>query len=175
MQTRVDAWLDPWQDPLGDGFQIIQAQFGLASGGLTGTGPGRGDPGGVPAAETDFIFATIGEELGLDFPIEDTVLPVVDFTPAPAISSFVFHEGEGFPRWEQDLLVGTLKARTLYRLRIRDGELVEEEKLLDSLARIRDVEMGFDGAVYLLLEHGRVGSLVRLVPVAPEEAVAAAH
>lgn len=65
VQTRVDAWLDPWDDPLGGGFQIVEAQFGLASGGLTGTGPGRGYPQRVPAAETDFIFATIGEELGL--------------------------------------------------------------------------------------------------------------
>lgn len=65
VQTRVDAWLDPWQDPLGGGYQIVEAQFGLASGGLTGTGPGRGYPQRVPAAETDFIFSTIGEELGL--------------------------------------------------------------------------------------------------------------
>ena len=65
VQTRVDAWLKPWDDPLGSGYQVIEAQFGLASGGITGTGPGRGFPQRVPAAETDFIFATIGEELGL--------------------------------------------------------------------------------------------------------------
>ena len=65
VQTRVDAWLKPWDDPLGGGYQVIEAQFGLASGGITGTGPGRGYPQRVPAAETDFIFATIGEELGL--------------------------------------------------------------------------------------------------------------
>ena len=107
---------------------------------------------------------TIGEELGLDFPIEETVLPVVDYTPAPAISAFAFHDGDAFPGWEHDLLVGTLKAQTLYRVRIEDGERVEEEKLITGLARIRDVEMGPDGSVYLLLEHGREGSLVRLVP-----------
>ena len=65
VQTRVDAWLDPWADPLGGGYQVVEAQFGLATGGLTGTGPGRGYPQRVPAAETDFIFSTIGEELGL--------------------------------------------------------------------------------------------------------------
>jgi len=65
VQTRVSAWLDPWADPLGGGYQVVEAQFGLASGGLTGTGPGRGYPQRVPAAETDFIFSTIGEELGL--------------------------------------------------------------------------------------------------------------
>lgn len=65
VQTRVSSWLNPWEDPLGGGYQVIEAQFGLASGGITGTGPGRGYPQRVPAAETDFIFATIGEELGL--------------------------------------------------------------------------------------------------------------
>lgn len=65
VQTRVDAWLHPWDDPLGSGYQVVEAQFGLASGGLTGSGPGRGYPQRVPAAETDFIFSTIGEELGL--------------------------------------------------------------------------------------------------------------
>lgn len=65
VQTRVSSWLDPWQDPQGGGYQVIEAQFGLASGGITGSGPGRGYPQRVPAAETDFIFASIGEELGL--------------------------------------------------------------------------------------------------------------
>ncbi len=65
VQVRVDGWLHPWDDPLGKSYQVVEAQFGLASGGLTGSGPGRGYPQRVPFAETDFIFATIGEELGL--------------------------------------------------------------------------------------------------------------
>jgi peptidoglycan glycosyltransferase len=65
VQTRVDNWIDPWADPLGKGYQIIQAIYGLADGGLTGTGLGRGNPGQVPLAENDFIFAAIGEEWGL--------------------------------------------------------------------------------------------------------------
>jgi peptidoglycan glycosyltransferase len=64
VQDRVAIWLDPWQDPLDDGFQVVQSAFALAWGGFTGTGPGLGSEVRIPAAETDFIFAVIGEELG---------------------------------------------------------------------------------------------------------------
>lgn len=65
VDRRLDAWLDPWADPNNLGFQPLQATFALANGGLTGTGPGRGEPFRIPEVETDFIFAAIGEELGL--------------------------------------------------------------------------------------------------------------
>ncbi|WP_420451863.1 FtsW/RodA/SpoVE family cell cycle protein [Ilumatobacter sp.] len=65
VQTRVDIWIDPWSDSLDRGYQIVQSLFGLADGGITGTGLGRGDPNQVPEAQNDFIFASIGEELGL--------------------------------------------------------------------------------------------------------------
>ena len=65
VQTRVDIWRDPWSDSLDKGYQIVQSLFGLADGGLTGTGLGRGNPNQVPEAQNDFIFASIGEELGL--------------------------------------------------------------------------------------------------------------
>ena len=60
---------------------------------------------------------SIGSDLGLDFPIEDTVLPIVDFTPSAIVRNFTFHNGR-FLDWKNDLLVGSLKASTLYRLRI---------------------------------------------------------
>lgn len=107
----------------------------------------------------------IGKDLGLDFPIEDTVLPVVDFTPAPAVSNFTFHNGSRFPQWENDLLVGSLKASALYRVRVSGGEFVEMEKLFAGFGRIRDVAMGADGLVYLVIEHNDNGSLWRMVPV----------
>ena len=65
VQTRVTIWLNPWDDPADKGFQVIQGWFSLAAGGVTGKGPGLGQPGLIPAADTDFIFAAIGEELGL--------------------------------------------------------------------------------------------------------------
>jgi peptidoglycan glycosyltransferase len=65
VQDRVAIWLDPWQDPKGDGFQIVESQFAFSAGGVTGTGINLGSPTRIPLSETDFIFAAIGEELGL--------------------------------------------------------------------------------------------------------------
>jgi cell division protein FtsW (lipid II flippase) len=65
VQERVDIWLHPFADASGSGYQVVQATFALAWGGIAGTGLGLGNPGRIPAAATDFIFAAIGEELGL--------------------------------------------------------------------------------------------------------------
>jgi len=65
VRTRVDIWIDPWSRSLDRGYQIVQSLFGLADGGMTGTGLGRGNPNQVPEAQNDFIFASIGEEMGL--------------------------------------------------------------------------------------------------------------
>jgi peptidoglycan glycosyltransferase len=65
VESRFDVWLDPWEDSRGAGYQVVEAQYALAWGGVLGTGPGLGNPGKIPAAESDFIFAAIGEELGL--------------------------------------------------------------------------------------------------------------
>jgi peptidoglycan glycosyltransferase len=65
VQTRVDIWLDPWSDEYGKGWQIVQSLYGIGDGGVAGRGLGRGTPNTIPYAESDFIFAAIGEELGL--------------------------------------------------------------------------------------------------------------
>jgi peptidoglycan glycosyltransferase len=65
VRDRFAIWRNPWADPSGDGFQIVQAIFAFAWGGVIGAGIGIGDPARIPAVETDFIFAAIGEELGL--------------------------------------------------------------------------------------------------------------
>jgi cell division protein FtsW (lipid II flippase) len=65
VQVRVQAWLDPWQDPDGTGFQILQSIFNIADGGLLGTGLGAGFAQTIPEVETDFVFSAIASELGL--------------------------------------------------------------------------------------------------------------
>ncbi len=62
---RVGVWLDPFADPNRRGYQLVQSLLGLGTGGIFGSGPGTGHPDQVPAVYNDFIFAGIGEEIGL--------------------------------------------------------------------------------------------------------------
>jgi len=71
VKERVDIWLDPWQDPHGKGYQLIQSTYSIANGGYGGTGFGRGTfttTGGtdlIPYVNTDFIYSALAQELGL--------------------------------------------------------------------------------------------------------------
>ena len=65
VHDRVQDWLNPWAHYETSGFQVIQSWFAMAWGGVAGTGLGLGNPNQIPVASTDFIFAAIGEELGL--------------------------------------------------------------------------------------------------------------
>jgi cell division protein FtsW (lipid II flippase) len=63
--ARVQTWLNPWQDMAGRSFQLVQSLFAIASGGVWGSGLGRGFPTLIPAVATDFIFSAFSEEIGL--------------------------------------------------------------------------------------------------------------
>jgi cell division protein FtsW (lipid II flippase) len=70
VRVRIDIWLDPFADPLGTGYQVVQALHAFARGGLVGVGLGAGLPevGGqlpIPEIHTDFPLAALGEELGI--------------------------------------------------------------------------------------------------------------
>ena len=82
VRDRFAIWLDPWSQYNGKGYQIVQGMFGFAEGGLSGTGLGLGDPTRIPAVKNDFIFAAIGEELGL-------------FGATAVLAAFVFIIGSG--------------------------------------------------------------------------------
>jgi cell division protein FtsW (lipid II flippase) len=67
VQDRVTVWLNVFDPNLirDEGFQLAQSLFAMATGGIAGTGLGQGQPGFIPDAHTDFVFAAVGEELGL--------------------------------------------------------------------------------------------------------------
>ncbi|MDQ0202320.1 FtsW/RodA/SpoVE family cell cycle protein [Pectinatus haikarae] len=65
VRVRVIIWLNPWADPMGQAYQIVQSLFALGYGGLFGTGFFQGSPEIIPIVHTDFIFSAIGEEFGL--------------------------------------------------------------------------------------------------------------
>ncbi|MBL8050802.1 MAG: FtsW/RodA/SpoVE family cell cycle protein [Anaerolineales bacterium] len=65
IRIRVIGWLDPWNDPTGDSYQIIQSLLAVANGGTIGRGLGIGSPLLVPVSISDFIYSAIAEETGL--------------------------------------------------------------------------------------------------------------
>ena len=105
-----------------------------------------------------------GAGLGVEFDPADLVAPVVDFTPSVAVSSFVFYQGDAFPEWRGHMLVGSLKGTDVYRFAMQDGQVVERETVLEKLARIRDIEVGPAGRIFLLLEHEGGSLIVRMDP-----------
>lgn len=64
IRLRIDDWINPWIDPSGRAYQIVQSLLAIANGGLFGRGPGLGSPSLVPISHSDFIFTAITEENG---------------------------------------------------------------------------------------------------------------
>ena len=65
VQVRFEAWLNPWVNASGSGYQVVQSLIAVASGGVLGLGPGRGAPTAVPVVHSDFVFSAVAEEWGL--------------------------------------------------------------------------------------------------------------
>ena len=105
-----------------------------------------------------------GKELGLDYDLKDIEQSIIDWTPSPAISSFIIYDGDAFPEWKGDFIVGSLKGQELYRVEVENNKYVRSETLMSGVARIRDLEAGPDGSIYVLLEHNSGGRIVRMVP-----------
>ena len=91
--------------------------------------------------------------------------PVLHWTPSIAVCAMDFYSGDRFPRWKNDLIVSSLAAEELRRLRIENGRVTKQEVLFKGIGRIRDVVVGPDGLVYVALNVP--GRVARLVPVVP--------
>jgi len=94
--------------------------------------------------------------------------PVHYWVPSIATSGLLFYTGDRYPGWRGDAFVGGLKSEQLVRLRLDGDRVVEEQRLLDGVVnqRVRDVEQGPDGYIYLLTDEGD-GRLLRLEPRRP--------
>jgi len=89
--------------------------------------------------------------------------PVVYWTPSIAVCAIDFYVGDRFPRWNNDLLVSSLAAEELRRVRIENGRVTKQEVLFKGIGRIRDVVVGPDGLVYVAFNVP--DRVARLVPV----------
>jgi glucose/arabinose dehydrogenase len=108
----------------------------------------------------DYSGAPIGEGTHK----EGMAQPIHYWVPSIAPSGMAFYEGEAFSEWRGDLFVGALRSELLARLELDGEEVVAEERLLDgAIGRIRDVEVGPDGFLYLLTDESD-GGLYRLEP-----------
>jgi len=90
--------------------------------------------------------------------------PVYFWTPDIAPAGLAFYDGRMFPAWQGDLFVAALAGKALVRLVLKNDRVVAEERLLTDLnARVRGVEPGPDGALYVLTD-GAGGRILRLKP-----------
>ncbi|MBK1879010.1 PQQ-dependent sugar dehydrogenase [Pelagicoccus mobilis] len=88
--------------------------------------------------------------------------PKHHWTPSIGVSSINFYLGDLFPLWKHDLFVGGLSAHELHRLDVKDGQVLSDEIVIKIKGRIRDIETGPDGALYLALNKPH--AVVRLIP-----------
>ena len=88
--------------------------------------------------------------------------PVLHWTPSIAVCGITFYEGKVFTEWKNNLFATSLKYERLHRLEILDGKVVEQEIIYDAGSRVRDVEIGPLGFIYVALEDP--GRIVRFIP-----------
>ena len=90
--------------------------------------------------------------------------PVIHWTPSIAVCGIDFYDGELFNNWKNNLLVSSLKFERLYRLEIDDDdEVIDQEIIYEAGSRIRDVQTGPEGFIYIALEDP--GRIVRFMPI----------
>ncbi|WP_224814356.1 PQQ-dependent sugar dehydrogenase [Hasllibacter sp. MH4015] len=95
----------------------------------------------------------------------DYVEPRYFWDPSIAPSDLIFYEGEMFPDWQGDILLGALAGQALVRLDVDGDLIVGEERLHTGQGRVRDVDVDADGAILILIDADP-GALIRLTPAA---------
>ena len=92
----------------------------------------------------------------------DMVSPIRYWVPSIAPSGMAFVSSALYPQWQHNILLGSLKFQQLHRLELTDGKVTHEEILLDGIGRVRAIEQGNDGFIYIAVESG--GRILRLTP-----------
>lgn len=89
--------------------------------------------------------------------------PIKFWTPSPAVSGIHFYDGSQFTRWRGHLFVGALALEEVKRLEIKGRKVLSEEIILKNYGRVRDIQTGPDGALYVVLNNPH--AVLRLAPI----------
>jgi len=134
-------------------------------------GPVGGDEVNIiePGKNYGWGMATFGLEPGIGrLHATGVTDPITFYNPSIGPAGISFYTGNAFPAWKGNLFVTGMVGQKLIRMEIKDRQIVSQETLLQDYGRVRDVEMGPDGFIYLLLQNmngdPKGGSIVRLVP-----------
>ncbi|PHR65645.1 PQQ-dependent sugar dehydrogenase [Pseudidiomarina marina] len=135
-------------------------------------GPKGGDEINIPDAGKNYGWpiATYGVDydgsiISDETHVEGTVQPHYYWVPSIATSNMIFYTGDQFPAWQGDLLVAALKGSHVARLDLEGDRVMHEETLFEDAVkqRIRDIEQGPDGYIYLITDD-RAGQLIQIKP-----------
>ncbi|NLX82836.1 MAG: PQQ-dependent sugar dehydrogenase [Clostridiales bacterium] len=119
--------------------------------------PGRNYGWPVITYGLEYSHAPVGEGLTQ---MEGMEQPLYYWDPTPAISGMDFYTGNAIPEWQNNLFIGGLAGSHVMRLRIEDGKVTGEERLLaDQGQRFRDVAASADGSIYFVTDEGRLYQL----------------
>lgn len=101
---------------------------------------------------------------------DDMEAPAHIWVPSIGVSGMLFYTGSAFPEWQGDMLVGGLSGQRLSRLTLDGQEVTREETLIQDMGRIRDIQQGPDGSLYLAIDgstrdiDGPATGVIRLIP-----------
>lgn len=134
-------------------------------------GPVGGDEVNIiePGKNYGWGMATFGLEPGIGrLHATGVTDPITHYNPSIGPAGIVFYTGNKFPAWKGNLFITGMVGQKLIRMEIKGRQIVSQETLLQDYGRVRDVKVGPDGNLYLLLQNmngdPKGGSIVRLVP-----------
>ena len=93
---------------------------------------------------------------------DEMLQPTKYCVPSIAPCGMSFVSGDKYPNWKNDILIGSLRFNFISRLKMNGNEVVKEEVLLNGIGRMRAIEMGNDGLIYIATENP--GYIIRLLP-----------